>query len=80
MLAECLLRPAQTQNCIVLTLVSPVLHSVVHSATLLRGAQDRQVHGISPSLKHLMKFPIERAKFSEARLKYLAHIELHSRY
>ena len=29
------------------------------------------------SLKHLMKFPIEWPKFSEARLKYLAHIELY---
>ena len=48
MLADGLFRPAQIQNCIVLTLVSPVLQSVEHSATLLRGAQDRQV----------MEFPI----------------------
>ena len=68
-LADCLFRPAQIQNCIVLTLVSPVLQSVVHSATLLRGAQDRQVHGISNHYNIWWNFPLNCRNSAKPDLK-----------
>ena len=75
MFAECLFRPAHIQK---LHCIKPCYTSYSKCCTqcdIITGTQDRHVHGISSPSNislHLMKFPIERPKFNEARLKYLA--------